>query len=164
MTLRRYVAGKSLTCQGRDTDRYGRLVAQCRVDRLDVGELMITSGYAAAFTRYSDAYVGAEPRSKATRAGIWASEFQTPADYRAARTATPEQANATYAGPGNARRTAQGASSLPGCVIKGNRNRRGQWIYHIPGMPYYDATRPEEVFCTESEAQAAGYRRAIVKP
>jgi hypothetical protein len=30
-------------------------------------------------------------------------------------------------------------------------------------VPYYDATRAEEVFCTEGEALAAGYRRAIVR-
>jgi hypothetical protein len=30
-------------------------------------------------------------------------------------------------------------------------------------MPYYDQTRAEEMFCTEAEAQAAGYRRAIVR-
>ena len=29
-----------------------------------------------------------------------------------------------------------------------------KWIYHVPGMPYYDATRAEEVFCTEAEARA----------
>ena len=33
----------------------------------------------------------------------------------------------------------------------------------MPGMPYYDATRAEEVFCTEAEIRAAGYRRAMVK-
>ena len=49
------------------------------------------------------------------------------------------------------------------CNIKGNRNRKGQWIYHLPGMPYYDQTRAEEMFCTEAQAQAAGYRRAIVR-
>ena len=27
------------------------------------------------------------------------------------------------------------------CLIKGNHSRRGDWIYHLPGMPYYDATR-----------------------
>lgn len=33
-------------------------------------------------------------------------------------------------------------------------------------MPYYEQTRPEELFCTEAQAQAqaAGYRRAIVRP
>jgi hypothetical protein len=47
--------------------------------------------------------------------------------------------------------------------IKGNRNRKGQWICHLPGMPCHGRTRPEEVFCTEAEARAAGYRRAIVR-
>ena len=46
-----------------------------------------------------------------------------------------------------------------GCVIKGNRVSHG-WIYHLPGMPYYDRTNPEEWFCTEAQARAAGYRRA----
>jgi hypothetical protein len=30
----------------------------------------------------------------------------------------------------------------------------------LPGHPYYNATRAEEMFCTEAEAQAAGYRRS----
>jgi hypothetical protein len=30
-------------------------------------------------------------------------------------------------------------------------------------VPYYDRTRPEEMFCTEAEARAAGERRAIVR-
>jgi hypothetical protein len=49
------------------------------------------------------------------------------------------------------------------CRIKGNRNRKGQWIYHLPGMPYYEQTRAEDMFCTEAQARAAGYRRAIVR-
>jgi hypothetical protein len=30
-------------------------------------------------------------------------------------------------------------------------------------MPYYEQTHAEEMFCTEAQAQAAGYRRAKVK-
>jgi hypothetical protein len=30
-------------------------------------------------------------------------------------------------------------------------------------MRYYNATRAEEMFCSETEARAAGYRRAIVR-
>jgi hypothetical protein len=30
-------------------------------------------------------------------------------------------------------------------------------------MPYYAQTRPEAMFCSEAEARAAGYRRAIVR-
>jgi hypothetical protein len=50
-------------------------------------------------------------------------------------------------------------------VIKGNRSRRGEWIYHLPSMPYYGygQTRAEDIFCSEAEAQAAGYQRARVR-
>jgi len=37
-----------------------------------------------------------------------------------------------------------------GCAIKGNHSRYGDYIYHLPGQKYYDGTRPEALFCTES--------------
>ncbi len=37
------------------------------------------------------------------------------------------------------------------------------WIYHVPGMPYYAKTRAEQLFCSEADAGAAGYRRAKVR-
>ena len=49
-----------------------------------------------------------------------------------------------------------------GCLIKGNQGKNG-WIYHVPGMPYYAQTHAEQIFCTEAEARAAGYRRANVR-
>lgn len=53
----------------------------------------------------------------------------------------------------------------PSCNIKGNVNSRGERIYHTPALRDYDRTniRPEEGdrwFCTEEEAQQAGFRRA----
>jgi len=53
----------------------------------------------------------------------------------------------------------------PSCAIKGNVNSQGGKIYHLPGGAYYDKTdiKPEEGdrwFCTEAEAQAAGFRPA----
>jgi hypothetical protein len=48
------------------------------------------------------------------------------------------------------------------CAIKGNRTTRGEWIYHLPGQTYFHQTRPEELFCSESAAIAAGYRRSRV--
>lgn len=100
-----------------------------------------------------------EARAKAARRGIWASEFIAPEDYRAQSAAAVASKAAS---PARAVRAAP-VQQFSGCVIKGNRNRRGQWIYHVPGMPYYDVTRAEEMFCSEAQAQAAGYRRAIVK-
>ena len=43
------------------------------------------------------------------------------------------------------------------CVIKGNINSKGNKIYHMPGQRDYDKTVAEEIFCTEEEAQAAGF-------
>jgi hypothetical protein len=41
--------------------------------------------------------------------------------------------------------------------IKGNRGSY-DWIYHVPGGRYYEATNPEECFTTASAARDAGYR------
>lgn len=51
------------------------------------------------------------------------------------------------------------------CLIKGNTNRRGERIYHVPGSPNYDQTvvdisLGERWFCTEQEALDAGWRKA----
>jgi hypothetical protein len=56
-------------------------------------------------------------------------------------------------------------SSSEGCRIKGNISLNGEHIYHVPGGEWYDETRidrsrGERWFCSEDEAQAAGWRRA----
>lgn len=57
-------------------------------------------------------------------------------------------------------------AALDGCVIKGNISQNnGKRLYHVPGMEDYDITsiRPEygeRYFCSEAEAQAAGWVRA----
>lgn len=53
----------------------------------------------------------------------------------------------------------------PSCAIKGNVNSSKDRIYHTPGQRDYERTeiKPEEGdrwFCTEAEAQAAGFRHA----
>jgi hypothetical protein len=58
------------------------------------------------------------------------------------------------------------AETRSGCNIKGNISiNSGQRIYHVPGQHYYSETtiRPEfgeRWFCSEGEAQRAGWRRA----
>lgn len=44
------------------------------------------------------------------------------------------------------------------CTIKGNKNSRGEKIYHMPGQQFYDKTKAEEMFCSEADAKSAGYR------
>ncbi len=61
----------------------------------------------------------------------------------------------------------RGRELLPGaCTIKGNISvSTGERIYHVPGGEYYgptkiNITKGERWFCTEAEAQAAGWRRS----
>jgi hypothetical protein len=160
--LSRLVNGKSVSCLAVDTDQYGRTVSQCLAGGVDVNRTMVALGYAIAYRHYSMAYVSAEETAKVNRRGMWAGTFELPSMYR-----HDERSEGLAPVHRKSRRPrAPLASSYPeavtpgsGCVIKGNRGSHG-WIYHLPGMPYYDRTDPEEWFCTEAQAQAAGYRRA----
>ena len=52
--LREYVGEADLRCERLDTDRYGRMVAKCFMpDGTDLGEWMVSSGWALAYRRYS---------------------------------------------------------------------------------------------------------------
>ncbi|MBP0485031.1 thermonuclease family protein [Sagittula salina] len=58
-TLRRLVAGQSLTCRVRDIDRYGRIVGQCFLaDGRDVAAQMIAAGVAREYCYFSGGYYG----------------------------------------------------------------------------------------------------------
>jgi len=54
----------------------------------------------------------------------------------------------------------------PSCVIKGNRaGGEKVLVYHYPGCPLYDTVKVQlylgdQWFCTEKEAQKAGYKKA----
>jgi endonuclease YncB( thermonuclease family) len=157
------VRGKSVYCSQVGTDQFQRALARCVAGSTDLNRTMVATGYAVAFRRYASDYISAEESAKAGKRGIWSGTFAMPSDYRHAG----EQP--VVEKPKPTRKIARASSSdwagraRANCDIKGNRNRKGQWIYHVPGMPYYDQTRPEEIFCSEAEAQAAGYRRANVR-
>lgn len=145
--LREITSGARLSCQRLDIDRYGRTIARCQADGRDIGAEMVARGAAVAFVRYSGEYLPQEHAAIAARHGLWAGRFERPEDWRRA-TRTTE---------------VQGAAN-PDCAIKGNISKSGR-IYHLPGQQHYDATiiretQGERWFCSESEAQEAGWRRA----
>ena len=94
----------------------------------------------------------------------------TPTATRGAPKATPdrqdhEEQSAQVAGCSGGCTTYP--SWCPGAPIKGNVSfDSGERIYHVLGQEYYDATKispayGERWFCTEAEAQAAGWRKAL---
>ena len=89
-----------------------------------------------------------ERAAKSARRGLWRGAFVPPWDWRRGK----RLQGAVVTGTGE-------------CRIKGNIGRTGARIYHVPGGRSYDRTRidtskGERWFCTEAQAEAAGWRRA----
>ena len=123
--------GVHARCAFVEYDKYGRHVAFCDVAGQDVGAQLVRDGLAIAYRKYSLAYVKEEAQARAQTRGIWGEAFR-PIGFR------------------------------DGCKIKGNLSSRGA-IYHMPGTRAYkmtkiDPARGEQIFCTEAEARAAGWR------
>jgi endonuclease YncB( thermonuclease family) len=137
--------GRDVECEALDRDQYGRVIARCWVDGIDLGEALVADGLAWAFTRFSDDYVAVEEKARAAGLGIWQAPTEPAWDFRADR-----WARAVEAAPGD-------------CPIKGNISRQGERIYHTPWSPWYSRTQIDETagerwFCDEAEAIAAGWR------
>lgn len=133
---------------GERYDDYGRLLAYVYADGDRVQDKLIEAGVARVAyvyppnTRYLDELEKAQDRAKENQAGIWAYDYYvTESGFDAASFDLQETDN-------------------PACNIKGNINRQGEKIYHVPEGRYYSQTNPEEWFCSEQEARDAGFRQS----
>ena len=138
------IDGASIACRPQGRDKYGRILAVCYRDGVDLNQEMVRTGQAWAFVRYSGRYVAVEAEARSARRGIWRVPSQPAWEYRAGSWQVAE------------------VVAPQGCAIKGNVSRHGH-IYHMPWSRYYvrvkiDEARGERWFCTESEAMEAGFR------
>lgn len=142
-TLGRVVSAGPLRCDNRGLDKYGRTLAVCRQGSVDINALMVRTGLAWAFVKYSRTYEREEAEARARRVGIWRGDSTPAWDYRANRWAKVDD------------------KAPAGCAIKGNVTR-GSRIYHMPWSPWYGKVRMDgggkRWFCSEAEAIAAGWR------
>ena len=77
------VAGKTVSVDVKDTDRYGRSVGVVYVGNSDVNEFMVSNGYAWAYRRFTDVYVNKEAEAKNKKLGLWSQSGSIPPwDYR----------------------------------------------------------------------------------
>ena len=80
------IIGSSIvSCQPRDRDRYGRIVAVCFNEIADLNRWMVANGWAVAYHRYSEDYVADEDAARRSRTNIWSGDFDMPWDWRAQR-------------------------------------------------------------------------------
>ncbi len=130
--------------------------------------------------QYGKDYVPLEDAAHAAGRGIWSGTFQVPSEWRKENKrkelgplgpAVPLQLPLSGTPARAAPAKAAAVPGVPPCAggalpdIKGNISSDGQKIYHVPAGKYYarvkiDLEQGERLFCSEAEAQAAGWRAA----
>ena len=158
-----------------ERDKYGRILAFVyNEDNKNLAYEMIRQGYGNEYTynsnpyKYQNEFKEAARKAREENKGLWAEntcagDATKPADTPAPK---PQPTPAYNPAPAPRPRTAPAPAPQPqqsqgACVIKGNVGRNGK-IYHMPGQKYYNKTNPEAMFCSEAEAQSAGFRRSRV--
>ncbi|RUM99599.1 thermonuclease family protein [Pseudaminobacter arsenicus] len=76
--LAKLASGRSITCSGWERDRYGRLLAVCTADGVDLNRRQVEQGWAVAYGDYEEV----EKTARRKRLGLWAGEFDVPRHWR----------------------------------------------------------------------------------
>ena len=121
-------------------------MARCRIGSDDIAAELVKAGAVFASTGFFASYGSAEAAAKAQKAGLWAGDAERPQVWRAK----------LY---DEAKRRAPNS-----CPVKGVKVTAGL-RYVMPWQEEYEKTRVrtergERWFCSEAEAQAAGYKLA----
>jgi len=148
--------------------RYERLVAIVYFSDGNVNEWMIEHGQAWAYREYlkNPTYCRLRHEGRVAKRGLWSHEQPiAPWEWR-----RHPEAYTDFSGETIDRCIAAKGRSTPGpadqpaeaCRIKGNIGKSGS-IYHVPGSASYKAINIDELigerwFCSEADAQAAGWR------
>ena len=73
---------KDVVCYGKNKDRYGRLIAVCFTENLNLNSTMVKEGWAIAYRYYSKDYVKDEETARKLKKGIWQGTFIEPYSWR----------------------------------------------------------------------------------
>ena len=80
--LQTFIGGSKIECRQTDTDRYGRIVAVCYKDGIDINAWLVRNGWAVAYLRYSFDYLIDEVAARFDGLGIWSGDFMNPERWR----------------------------------------------------------------------------------
>jgi endonuclease YncB( thermonuclease family) len=165
--LAAHIGNRPIDCSPTGLDAYGRTLAICSFAGENLNKWMVQQGWALSFVQYSKEYLPDEEAARVAGRGLWSGAFIAPWDWRhrnpqtivLGATSVPISAQAELLGS-----TSSASAPSPQCIIKGNVNRKGERIYFRPGQLDYarvDMSKPgKRWFCTEQDAQAAGWRPA----
>lgn len=77
-----FLLGRIVDCQQTGRDRYLRIIAKCSANGVDVGDWMVSHGWAIAYRKYSSEYIATENDARDRKAGIWSGTFMNPDQWR----------------------------------------------------------------------------------
>ncbi|MEK7593589.1 MAG: thermonuclease family protein [Patescibacteria group bacterium] len=140
-----------------DRDKYKRLLRYIWLGDTLINQELVAQGFAKSYSyppdiKYQDKFVAAEKKAREDKLGLWTA-------------CASETAPTTTVTPPVTQTPTSGSS----CTIKGNISSSGEKIYHMQSCGSYsktaiDKNRGEQWFCSESEAQTAGWRKALNCP
>lgn len=138
------VRNRRVSCDVLDDSAIGKR-ARCFVGGNDVAEDLIKKGSVFSSGGFLSRYSGLEGEAQDQKVGLWSGEADRPQDYRDKRWEEAKK------------------SAPDGCPIKG-RIRSGSRTYVLPWASGYEGiklrtSRGERWFCSESEAENAGWSR-----
>jgi len=140
------VSGKEVEIvPGKDgTDRYGRTIAEVRVDGRSLNEELLRAGLAWHYKQYDDSerYDALERAARAAKLGLWAEADPIPPWEWRKRARKGEEAPSS-------------SPALPDAPFHGNVKSK---VLHAPSCPHYHCKNCKARFGTVKAATAAGYR------
>ena len=142
--LQEALRGKTVRCETAGKSEHGETLGTCTIDGKDVAADLTARGHVFAESGLFSAYGRHEQDARNAKLGIWRGTSERPSEYRARLWET-------------AKKTAP-----DGCPIKGHVSA-GERVYVVPWSPTYgrvkvQADRGGRWFCSEQEAQAAGWK------
>ena len=81
-TLKKIINNNDVYCKVGNKDRYGRLIAICHANDINLNSTMVNEGWAIAYRYYSDDYINEEESAKKNNRGIWEGAFLEPYIWR----------------------------------------------------------------------------------
>ena len=150
------VAGKTVRLEKDTTDRdkYSRLLRYVYMGDTFINLELVKQGFAYSYSyppdiKYQSEIVAAQREAEQSQNGLWIACPPDPSKSAAVSKAdTPSE------------------NTSGDCSIKGNISMSGEKIYHLAGCGSYvkttvEESRGERWFCSEAEAEAAGWRKAL---
>jgi len=176
--LKEFIGGRQVHCDDKGPDPslpQRRRIGECRVpgEEITLHQWLVRQGWALNFEPYAKGrYEAYQEQARVSLTGLWKGCFATPQDFRLGNKRKANLLGASCAALDDQRKRnllfPDRPAMPPGCTIKGKFALRAQitshrGIYHMEGCRSYERTKsPDRWFCSEADAQAAGFRRAYV--